>query len=120
MYFSYIKEFLNLPPYVNDSNVINQGQGLEKANMDPWFNTNKSVKPENNQFLQEFEDNFRPIVDYKLPDSEQYLAALGKSESNAFHAPKNAFFQRKSCAKLRTIPISCDSWLKNGRIACTS
>ncbi|XP_056634228.1 uncharacterized protein LOC130443540 isoform X1 [Diorhabda sublineata] len=44
--------------------------------MDPWLccQTGVSVSENNTKF--EFEDNFTPTLDNRLPDSEEYLAVL--------------------------------------------
>lgn len=45
--------------------------------MDPWSTCQANVNiPEIP--ITKFEDNFTPTITEKLPDSEQYLAVLGK------------------------------------------
>lgn len=45
--------------------------------MDPWLNVNLNIDS-NNESINNFEDNFQPTISSTLPDSEQYLATLGK------------------------------------------
>lgn len=49
--------------------------------MDPWSTCQADIKSfvkRNETVVLTFEDNFKPLVRYSLPDSAEYLAILGK------------------------------------------
>lgn len=60
---------------------------------DPWFSTDNVIISENQ--TNKFEDNFNSTFFEKLPDSNEYLALLGKFYLNKYLTVLKTFIMQR-------------------------